>query len=637
MLKSRIFIRFKHSQTLVEKIAQKYAMGTTVKQGEFIAIKPHHCMTHDNTAAVMSKYKSIGPKSFYNNRQPVFTLDHDVQNKSEKNLQKYKNIEDFAKLNGVDFYPAGRGIGHQIMIEEGYAFPQTMVVASDSHSNMYGGIGCLGTPIVRTDAAAIWATGQTWWQVPSVVKVELLNELPPGVTGKDVIVTLCGVFNKDEVLNAAVEFTGPEWGALAGVFPVDKVTIDWLKERDARFKNLYPISHPRINEFSIKDLENNLLEADKGAYYAKELVLDLATVSPYVSGPNSVKAANPLHGLEQQKIKIHKAYLLSCTNSRVSDIVEAANIIGGNKVADGVEFYIAAASSEVQKDVELSGHWEKLLKAGAKPLPAGCGPCIGLGIGLLNEGEVGISATNRNYKGRMGSPKALAYLASPAVVASSAVSGYITGPSAASASKPVSSIKVNPKPIAKEELTETKTVPNFPSTLQGELLFCDADNLNTDGIYPGKYTYQDDMTPEMMSKVAMENYDTDFVNIRQKNDILVAGYSFGSGSSREQAATALLYAGIKLVLAGSFSETFKRNAINNGLMVLEAPELVQHLRGKFKSSEKKLTRRTGTNVSIDLINGVISSEAEFRIPKVGFAAQELIVEGGLENWVSNRI
>ncbi|KAJ3315598.1 mitochondrial Homoaconitase [Boothiomyces sp. JEL0838] len=626
MLKSRIFARFKHSQTLVEKIAQKYAMGATVKQGEFIAIKPHHCMTHDNTAAVMSKYKSIGPKSFYNNRQPVFTLDHDVQNKTEKNLQKYKNIEEFAKSNGVDFYPAGRGIGHQIMIEEGYAFPQTMVVASDSHSNMYGGIGCLGTPIVRTDAAAIWATGQTWWQVPSVVKVELLNKLPPGVTGKDVIVTLCGMFNKDETT---------EWGALAGVFPVDTVALDWLKSRNERFKKLYPVKHPRINDDSVQELEKNILKADKDAYYAKELVLDLATVSPYVSGPNSVKIANPLYELEQQKIRIHKAYLLSCTNSRASDIIEAANIIGEKKIADGVEFYIAAASSEVQKDVELSGHWEKLLKAGAKPLPAGCGPCIGLGTGLLKEGEVGISATNRNYKGRMGSPKALAYLASPAVVASSAISGYITG-AASESPKPITSIKVNPKPVKKEE-GEAKLVEGFPSTLVGELLFCDADNLNTDGIYPGKYTYQDDMTPEMMAKVAMENYDTDFVNVRKKNDILVAGYSFGSGSSREQAATALLYAGIKLVLAGSFSETFKRNAINNGLMVLEAPELVKHLRDKFKSDEKKLTRRTGSNVSIDLINGIIKGEQEFQIPKVGFAAQELIVEGGLENWVKNRI
>lgn len=138
------------------------------------------------------------------------TLDHDVQNTSEKNLGKYARIEEFAKQQGVDFYPAGRGIGHQIMVEEGYAFPATITVASDSHSNTYGGVGSLGTPIVRTDAAAIWATGRTWWRVPPVAKVQFTGKLPKGVTGKDVIVALSGLFNQDEVLNHAIEFTGAE-------------------------------------------------------------------------------------------------------------------------------------------------------------------------------------------------------------------------------------------------------------------------------------------------------------------------------------------------------------------------------------------------------------------------------------------
>jgi homoaconitate hydratase len=154
------------------------------------------------------RFKSIGAKQIKNPRQAVFTLDHDIQNKDPKNLAKYARIEEFANQQGVDFYPAGRGIGHQIMLEEGYAFPHTLVVASDSHSNMYGGVGCVGTPVVRTDAASIWATGRTWWQVPQIVKVELKGRLAPGVTGKDVIVALCGNFNKDEVLNCAIEFAG---------------------------------------------------------------------------------------------------------------------------------------------------------------------------------------------------------------------------------------------------------------------------------------------------------------------------------------------------------------------------------------------------------------------------------------------
>jgi len=183
------------TQTLIEKIAQKYAAGLRKNQkvhaGDYISIRPAYVMTHDNTGAVIPKFKSIGAKKLANPKQVVFALDHNVQDKSEKNLEKYRKIENFAKEMGNDFYPAGRGIGHQIMCEEGYAWPGTMVVASDSHSNMYGGLGCLGTPVVRTDAAAIWATGRTWWQVPPIVNVELKGRLRPGVKGKDLIIALC--------------------------------------------------------------------------------------------------------------------------------------------------------------------------------------------------------------------------------------------------------------------------------------------------------------------------------------------------------------------------------------------------------------------------------------------------------------
>lgn len=321
-------------------------------------------------------------------------------------MNKYASIEAFAAKNKVDFYPAGRGIGHQVMVEEGYAFPGTLTVASDSHSNMYGGIGALGTPIVRTDAAAIWATGQTWWQVPPVVKVELKNKLAPGVTGKDVIITLCSVFNKDEVLNTAIEFTGEgvkhlgiedrlaianmttEWGALAGVFPIDLVTRDYYQKRiqvldRTRFtnKNIAPVPagqefvHPRINKKSVEKALQNEVVADDGAFYSKHLTLDLATVSPFISGPNSVKVAQSVQDLKG--VKINKAYLVSCVNSRASDLRQAAAVVKGKKIAEGVEFYVAAASSEVQAEVEQTGDWQALMDAGAIALPAGCGPCVG--------------------------------------------------------------------------------------------------------------------------------------------------------------------------------------------------------------------------------------------------------------------
>lgn len=655
-------------QNLIEKIVQKHAEGLEenqlVKSGDYVSIQPAYVMTHDNTGAVIPKFRSIGAIKLANPRQVVHTLDHDIQNKSEKNLEKYRKIEEFSKSMGCDFYPAGRGIGHQIMIEEGYAFPGTMCVASDSHSNMYGGIGCLGTPIVRTDAASIWATGRTWWQIPPVVKVELNGKLQPGVTGKDVIITLSGYFNKDEVLNTVIEFTGngirflsldqrltianmtTEWGALAGVFPIDNITIRWLRNRASFIarRGLEGVPsdadcngrHPRLNKEKIDELKRDLnnLKPDKDAYYSKVISILLPSITPHVSGPNSVKVMKPVSQLKKEKININKAYLVSCVNSRLEDIQQAAVVIKGKKVAEGVKFYIAAASSEVQKLAEQKGYWNDLLQAGAIELPPGCGPCIGLGTGLLEDGEVGISATNRNFKGRMGSPNAQAYLASPAVVAQSAVSGFIDYKTLSDTPNISAEIQLNKKQKLVDQVVTI--VKGFQEKIDGRLVYCYQDNLNTDGIYPGKYTYQDDFKPEDQAKVVMENYDTDFAKNIQHGDILVGGYNFGSGSSREQAATALKYAGIQCVIVGSASQTYQRNAINNGFLVIESSELTDYLKEKFGT--EKLTRYSDSNAEIDFRNSkIIFEEKEFDFNPVGTAAQELIVMGGLENWVKQKL
>ncbi len=656
------------AQTLVEKIAQNFAVdlepGHEVHAGDYISIRPAHVMTHDNSGAVIPKFRSIGATKIANPRQVVFTLDHDIQNKSEKNLAKYANIEAFAREMGIDFYPAGRGIGHQIMIEEGYAWPGSMAVASDSHSNMYGGIGCLGTPIVRTDAAAIWATGRTWWQVPPIARVELRGQLHTGVTGKDVIITLCGHFNKDEVLNHIVEFTGAgvrqlsleerltianmttEWGALAGVFPIDATPIEWLRSR-AEFVKARGLAgvpsdadaageHPRINTARIEKLaaQVNDYQPDADAYYAKELTLDLGSVQPHVAGPNTVKDMTSIADMRRRKMQIHKAYLVSCVNSRERDIAEAAAMLRGKKIATGVEFYVAAASSEVQAKSQENGDWQALVAAGATELPPGCGPCIGLGAGTLEDGEVGISATNRNFKGRMGSRQAEAYLASPAVVAASALAGHVDFPGDWLDATISGEIAVRERPDS--GAGKVTIIDGFPGSLAGELLFCHQDNLNTDGIYPGKYTYIDEFTPEQQAGVVMENYDADFKNMVQGGDILVGGFNFGTGSSREQAATALNHRGISLVLAGSFSETYKRNALNNGFLAIEAPALVRDLKQQF--GEERLTVRTALQAQVDFENAVVLvSGQRYPISPVGAAAQELVVVGGLESWVKKNI
>jgi homoaconitate hydratase len=642
-------------QTIVEKIAQAHlAEGPKrpLRTGDFLSIRPHHVMTHDNTSAVMSKFKGIGAKKIHDPKQLVFALDHDIQNKDEANQKKYRAIEAFAKEHGVDFYPAGSGIGHQIMVERGYVVPGSFVVASDSHSNMYGALGAIGTPIVRTDAAAVWATGEFWWQIPRSVEVVLQGKLPTGATGKDVIISLCGLYNHDEVLNAAIEFSGPgvaslsmdarlsisnmttEWGPLVGWFPVDEVTIKYLRNVHQRLKAT------GVERFSEKEIENwikNPPRPDGGATYAARIVLDLGQVTPHVSGPDTVQTMASLAEMERKKIAIQKAYLLSCVNSRVEDLEAAAKVLKGKKVAPGVQFYLGAASKWVQEEAEKRGIWQTLLDAGANPLPAGCGPCIGLGVGLLDPGEVGISATNRNFKGRMGSRDAKCYLASPEVVAASAIAGYIRGPHEMSGNEPARSYTEFAASAAAEKV---EILPGFPERVHGRLVFLPQDNVNTDAIYGKDYTYRDDVTKELMAKVVMENYDPQFASRTQAGDVVVSGFNFGTGSSREQAVTCLKAKGIPLVIAASFSQTYLRNAYNNGFLCVEVPELVKRLREQFTKevAAREKTIIPGEEVDIDFTTGVIHWRGEnFIFPPLGSVPQSLVIAEGVENLVAKRL
>jgi len=643
-------------QTIVEKIAQSHLTEgprRPLRTGDFVSIRPFHTLTHDNTSAVMSKFKAIGAKRIYDPKQLVFALDHDIQNHDAANLKKYNSIESFARVHEVDFYPAGSGIGHQIMVERGYALPGTFVVASDSHSNMYGALGAVGTPIVRTDAAAVWATGEFWWQIPRTIQVVLEGRLPEGVSGKDVIIALCGLYNHDEALNAAVEFSGPgvaslsmdarfsvsnmstEWGPLVAWFPVDDVTIRYLRGMHQRLQEQ---GVERFTESDIQRWTNTPPRPDPDASYSARIVLDLSQVTPHVSGPDSVQVMQSVAAMEQNLVAIQKAYLVSCVNSRIEDLEAAAWVLCGKKVAPSVKLYVGAASAWTQQEAEKRGVWQALLDAGAIPLPPSCGPCIGLGTGLLEKGEVGISATNRNFKGRMGSRDAQCYLASPEVVAASAIAGYITGPrrfADRTLDRNYEEFATNGHSSEPVEI-----LPGFPERVQGRLVFMPQDNINTDAIYGKDYTYRDDMTPEMMARVVMENYDPTFAPRTHAGDVIVGGFNFGTGSSREQAVTCLKAKSIPLVIAASFSQTYLRNAYNNGFLCIEVPALVKRLREQFATEivEKDKTIIPGESVEIDFTSGTVAWRgSSFSFPPLGTVPQSLVIAGGAENVVATKL
>ncbi len=426
-----------------------------------------------------------------------------------------------------------------------------------------------------------------------------------------------------------------EWGPLVGWFPVDATTIAYMRGVHARLRAM---GIERFMEADIASWEKNPPAPDADASYAARIVLDLGEVTPHVSGPDTVQTMQSLAEIEPKKVAIQKAYLVSCVNSRLEDLEAAAKMLKGKKVAPTVKFYLASASKWVQDEAERRGVWQTLLEAGAHPLPPSCGPCIGLGTGLLEAGEVGISATNRNFKGRMGSRDAKCYLGSPEVVAASAVAGYISAPQQFSATSPKRQYSELAVAVSRAEKVEI--LAGFPQRVKGRLVFMPQDNVNTDAIYGKDYTYRDDMTTAMMAKVVMENYDPQFAGRTQAGDVIVGQFNFGTGSSREQAVTCLKAKGIPLVIAASFSQTYLRNAFNNGFLCIEVPELVARLREQFVAeiAAKDKTVIPGDEVDIDFTSSTISWRGEkFVFPALGSVPQSLVIAGGVENLVSRKL
>jgi homoaconitate hydratase len=629
--------------TLVEAIASRHLVDgprdRAVRAGDLVTLTPARTMSHDNTSAILSRFKSFGATRVLHPERCVVALDHDVQNRSEAHLEKYRAIEAFARGAGMVFHPAGSGIGHQIMVERLYVRPGELVVAADSHATTYGALGALGLPVARSDAAGIWATGIFWWEIPETVRVVFEGRLPAGACGKDVALVLCALY-PDDVFGAAVEYAGPgvatlsmddrltianmaaEWGAACGVFPADATCAAWIAERaNALGRPATPATPP--------------LRPDADASYAATISLDLARVGPHVAGPDSLSRATPVARLEGERIRIDKAYLVSCANGRASDLESAARVLRGRTVAPGVELYVAAASADVQREAERSGAWSALLASGARPLPTGCGPCIGLGAGLLASGETGISASNRNFKGRMGADDARCYLASPAVVAASAAEGFIRGVDAEAPAPDARRIERHGG--AMRRVHERSRVAGFPESLEGRAVVFLRDGIDTDALCPSRLVYRDDATPEELAEGVLHTLAPGLAARLRRGDVLVAGLRFGIGSSREQAARSLRAAGIAAVVAGSLAPVFRRNAYNNGLLAIEAPALVEALAAP-PDGNNTVPWFSPAPIRIDLVSGtIVLGEVRVTFPPLPEVAQRLLAAGGLDGFLRERI
>ena len=413
---------------ITEKILAKASGKKAVHPGEIVDANVDMVMVHDLTGPLaVEAFKKIGIQKVWNNKKVVVILDHQVPAESVKAAELHKTMRQFAKDQNLQIYDVGKGgICHQVMPEKGHVTPGAVIVGADSHTCTYGAFGAFATGIGSTEAAAVFATGKIWFKVPPTIKINVKGNFQKYVTPKDLILNIIGKMGVDGAIYKSTEFTGPtikkmciagrmtlcnmavEMGAKNGIIEPDEITRKFLEGR-------------------VKTLPDfDALKSDKDAVYDCTVEFDVSKMEPQVACPSSVDNVKPVS--EVGNVPIEQAFIGSCTNGRIEDLRLAAEVLNGKRVKDGVRALVIPASQEVYRQALNEGLLEIFTDAGAIVCGSACGPCLGGHIGLLAAGESCVSTSNRNFIGRMGSTQASVYLASPATVAASAVTGKLTDP-----------------------------------------------------------------------------------------------------------------------------------------------------------------------------------------------------------------
>ncbi|MGZ5498965.1 MAG: 3-isopropylmalate dehydratase large subunit [Candidatus Aminicenantales bacterium] len=411
-------------KTLTEKVLGRKA-GKDVRAGEVVTVSPDYVLSHDNSAAIIQEFRKLGVKKVKAPGKIVIVLDHIVPAADEKYAQNHKTIREFVAEQAIpNFFDINTGICHQVLPEQGFALPGLVIVGSDSHTPSYGALGAFATGIGRTETACTWATDEIWLRVPETMRIDLSGRMSPGVFAKDLSLKLIGDHGAEMANYKAVEFDGPaardfsvgarltlanmsaEMGAKNGYFAPDDKALKWLGGR-AR------------GPFTA-------VSSDPDASYESVLAYDLDTLEPQVACPHSVDNVKPVAAVAGKPV--NQVLSGSCTNGRLEDLEAAAAIFKGRKVHPSVRVLVLPASWAVYREALKSGALVVLVDAGCVILNSGCGPCLGAHEGLMAAGEVCLSTSNRNFRGRMGHRDSEIYLASPATAAATAVTGKITDP-----------------------------------------------------------------------------------------------------------------------------------------------------------------------------------------------------------------
>ena len=405
-------------QTLAEQILSNSA-GHPVKTGELVVVEPDVVMSHDSLTPSIIKImqEELGVPHVKNPAQLVFSMDHVAPASTVGTANQQKQIREFARQEGIRLFDVGRGICHQVLVEEGIAAPGKIVLGADSHSTSYGSVGAFGAGMGSTDIALTWATGRIWLRVPETIRVQVDGRFRPWVDAKDLALKICQALTISGANYASVEYHGLDWLDLPGRQTLASMAI----EVGAKVGIIPPLGLPG-NRYPVPDW----LHLDPAASYVRTITIRLDELEPQVAIPHSVDAVTDLSQVAGTPVTA--VFLGTCTNGRYVDMVAAASILKGKHISSNVRLILTPASSTELTRAAADGTLGILLEAGATLTTPGCGPCMGRHQGTLGEDEVCLSTGNRNFKGRMGAPTSKIYLASPVVAAATALTGQITDP-----------------------------------------------------------------------------------------------------------------------------------------------------------------------------------------------------------------
>ncbi|MDP4221670.1 MAG: aconitase/3-isopropylmalate dehydratase large subunit family protein [Bacteroidota bacterium] len=576
--------------------------------GDIVFAHPDIILTHDNTASIYKTFQKMGGVRVADPGQMLIALDHNAPPADAKLATQYQEIRDIVDDQGISkFYDAGRGICHQIMAY--HAKPGMLIVGSDSHTCTAGAFNAFATGIDRTESAGIWKRGETWFRVPESIKINLSGKLKPGVYAKDLILWIIGMLGADGANYMSVEFHG---NGIKNLTISDRMTIANMSSEMGAKNAVFQADETLKEFYDAKAEKTDPVWADKDAVYARVIDLNMNEIFPVVSAPHSVDNVKSVS--EVSSVIVQEGLIGTCTNGRIEDLRIAAGILKGKKIRKGFQLNVIPASDKIMLRAIEEGLVTVFLESGANVLTPSCGACLGTGLGIPASGHTVISTANRNFLGRMGNKEASIYLGSPATVASSALTGVITDP------RKVKAYSEYPYTVKEGRTYEIKPGENRKHVNVWN--YNDIDNLNTDQMFPGRFTYNVlSSDPAAVVQHLFEDFDPAFKTNVKPGDIIIAGDNFGCGSSREHPSVGFAHAGIRAVIVKSVNRIFYRSSINQGLPVIVHKEAVE-------------AYKPGDRAEIDFESGKIHiADRTFNFQPLPGKLRDIIEMKGLVNYL----